>query len=312
LLKSWICLHLCITWSICLNAQDLLYSRAYGSINDVPLIFIHGGPGGNSSAFEFSIAQQLSEKGFYVIVYDQQGCGRSANVTSINYSLEQYLKDIDALYLKYNFTKAILLGHSWGGTLASFYANKHPEKVDKLILASSPLSYPAIFRTIREHCWDHYDDKGDVNGMQQMLEIRDMDTTSIMYISSIFEQAFHCGLYHPKVPSEQAIQLYSSWPDSVKSMVNNYSSAPVSAICHDVGFTSLQLSGVLTSIISKNVPIYGVYGDEDGLFDEFHIESIREIVGKDHMFILPQASHNIFLDKREEFIKVIVKVANAG
>jgi proline iminopeptidase len=57
-----------IIGSIFLKAQDL-YSKAYGNPKNPPVIFIHGGPGGNATLFEGTTAQKLADKGFYVIVY---------------------------------------------------------------------------------------------------------------------------------------------------------------------------------------------------------------------------------------------------
>jgi proline iminopeptidase len=59
-----------------------LYTKSYGDTKHTPIIFIHGGPSGNSTLFESTTALNLSQKGYYVIVYDRRGEGRSIDTTA--------------------------------------------------------------------------------------------------------------------------------------------------------------------------------------------------------------------------------------
>lgn len=56
---------------------DGLYISTYGDKSNSAAIFIHGGPGYDSQDFEITTAELLASKGFYVVVYDQRGQGRS-------------------------------------------------------------------------------------------------------------------------------------------------------------------------------------------------------------------------------------------
>lgn len=58
------------------SAQQL-YSKAYGDPKNPAIIYLHGGPRGNATLFEGTTANALAERGFYVIVYDRRGEGRS-------------------------------------------------------------------------------------------------------------------------------------------------------------------------------------------------------------------------------------------
>lgn len=58
------------------NGQNI-YTTSFDSNKDKPIIFLHGGPGYNCANFEATTAQQLANKGFYVIVYNRRGEGRS-------------------------------------------------------------------------------------------------------------------------------------------------------------------------------------------------------------------------------------------
>lgn len=73
-----------IVISFAVNAQknNTIYSKAYGQSKNSAIIFIHGGPRGNSTLFEGTTAKKLAEKRFYVIVYDRRGEGRSIDTTA--------------------------------------------------------------------------------------------------------------------------------------------------------------------------------------------------------------------------------------
>ncbi|QYN22319.1 alpha/beta fold hydrolase [Amycolatopsis sp. DSM 110486] len=96
-----------------------------------PLILCHGGPGlwdmfGGLAA---ALATRLR-----VIRWDQRGCGRSERRGP--YSLAQTIADLDAVRRYYGLTRAAVLGHSWGATLALHYALDHPAYVTKLVYVS--------------------------------------------------------------------------------------------------------------------------------------------------------------------------------
>jgi len=96
------------------NGQSI-YLKTFGNAEDKSIIFLHGGPGSNCVSFEATTAQQLADKGFYVIMYDRRGEGRSQDLNA-QYTFKQTFDDLNGIYQEYNLTKATLIGHSfWGG-----------------------------------------------------------------------------------------------------------------------------------------------------------------------------------------------------
>ena len=51
--------------------------------------------------------------------------------------MDAFLMDIENLRAHFGFDAWFVMGHSFGGMLASYYVSKYPQKVDKLILSSS-------------------------------------------------------------------------------------------------------------------------------------------------------------------------------
>lgn len=91
------------------------------------LIFLHGGPG-----FRDYLRPYFTEleKKFNCIFYDQS---RGPKIT-----IQDQLNELHALVQK-TATKVVLIGHSWGGVLATAYASIHQDRLAGLVLMSTGL-----------------------------------------------------------------------------------------------------------------------------------------------------------------------------
>lgn len=119
-------------------SNGFLFYYEYGKGETI--ILLTGGPGNDCMQLS-DMAVKLS-KGNRVILFEQRGTGHSKPIpfdsTTIN--LQSALSDINLLLDHLNLNKAIICGHSWGATLAMYYASLYPKKVKSLILIDpSPL-----------------------------------------------------------------------------------------------------------------------------------------------------------------------------
>jgi proline iminopeptidase len=107
----------------------------YGNGN--PILIINGGPGMNCEGFA-SLAELLKDHN-QVILYDQRGTGKSdlIKVDSSTVTMNLMAKDIETLRNHLKIKDWIVLGHSFGGILAEYYASKYPESIKSMILSSS-------------------------------------------------------------------------------------------------------------------------------------------------------------------------------
>lgn len=113
----------------------LVYYAEYGFSQGIPVLVFHGGPGGSSKARR---AKLFDLKKYRVVMFDQRGCGQSMPLGKIDCNTTaDLLDDASRLleYLKIN-QKVIVQGCSWGSTLALLWAERHPERVEKLLLSS--------------------------------------------------------------------------------------------------------------------------------------------------------------------------------
>jgi len=80
-------------------------------------------------------------KDHMVIIHDYRGTGRSSK-PSIDYTTRMFCDDAVALLDYLTVKDAIVLGHSMGGRVAQLLALEYPERVKKLVLASTGASFP--------------------------------------------------------------------------------------------------------------------------------------------------------------------------
>ncbi|MEM1217898.1 MAG: alpha/beta hydrolase [Bacteroidota bacterium] len=99
------------------------------------LIMLHGGPGGDAQIYNTAIPQFSDplEESMAVVYWDQRAAGNSGgNFDPSLLNGDQLANDLEALILtlQYQYGEDIgifLMGHSWGGGLATIYLNQHPE-----------------------------------------------------------------------------------------------------------------------------------------------------------------------------------------
>ncbi len=76
-----------------------------------------------------------------VIIHDYRGTGKSSK-PSIDYTTRMFCDDAMAILDHLQVDQAIVLGHSMGGRVAQLLALEYPERLKKLILASTGASFP--------------------------------------------------------------------------------------------------------------------------------------------------------------------------
>ncbi len=121
------------------NSAAPIHYKTFGSPAKPlkPLLIINGGPGMNCNGFE-ELAKTLSKNNL-TIIYDQRGTGAStlAVLDTSTITMALMAEDVERLRKHLKIEKWSVLGHSFGGMLASYYATKYPERIDKMVLSSS-------------------------------------------------------------------------------------------------------------------------------------------------------------------------------
>ncbi|MGF1470612.1 MAG: alpha/beta hydrolase [Rubrobacteraceae bacterium] len=110
---------------------------AEGAPKPTPVVMLHGGPGAPGSFEPRREDRVLSEAGFDVYRYDQVGAGLSERLEEVDgYTVGRHVEDLEAIRKEIGADRLILIGGSWGGTLAAHYMASHPDKVEKAVVSS--------------------------------------------------------------------------------------------------------------------------------------------------------------------------------
>jgi proline iminopeptidase len=109
-----------------------LWASRSGSGPGTPLVLCHGGPG-LWDMFD-DVAGMIDDRAT-VVRWDQRGCGRSEPCAG-PWTTDRFVADLDAVRRHFALERIVLLGHSWGASLALNYALAHPERVVALIYVS--------------------------------------------------------------------------------------------------------------------------------------------------------------------------------
>ncbi|MEL7252624.1 MAG: prolyl aminopeptidase [Pseudomonadota bacterium] len=109
-----------------------VYMEQSGNPEGVPVIVLHGGPGGGCSP---AMRRYFDPATYRIILFDQRGCGRSKPHASVEANTTWHLiADIELIRETLNIQKWHVFGGSWGATLALLYAQTHPDRPIHLIL----------------------------------------------------------------------------------------------------------------------------------------------------------------------------------
>lgn len=117
-----------------LRVSDLheIYWEESGNPNGLPVIGLHGGPGGGSSP---EMRRFFDPRVYRIILIDQRGCGKSTPHSELRENTTWTLiEDIETVRKHLGIDKWVVFGGSWGSTLSLAYAVTHTERVFGLIL----------------------------------------------------------------------------------------------------------------------------------------------------------------------------------
>jgi len=159
-----------------------VYVEECGNPEGIPVVFLHGGPGGGCKIYQRSF---FHPEKYRAILLDQRGAGRSQPYGRLEENTTAHLlADMEAIRLQLGVDRWLLFGGSWGATLALLYAQAHPGRVSGMVLRGSFLArqkdldwylkeganriYPESWAELLDSL--HGEEQGDViDAMQRIL-----------------------------------------------------------------------------------------------------------------------------------------------
>ncbi|TFL04066.1 proline iminopeptidase [Pterulicium gracile] len=120
------------TGSLAVDEPHVLYYEISGNKDGVPVVFLHGGPGGGTDPKDRCF---FNPDKYKIVLFDQRGAGKSTPTAHLEGNTTwDLVKDIERLREHLKVDKWHVFGGSWGSTLSLVYAQSHPDRVKSLVL----------------------------------------------------------------------------------------------------------------------------------------------------------------------------------
>lgn len=120
-----------------------IWYRILGEGKKIPILMLHGGPGGTSRSF-YQFASLGEDRP--VIIFDQLGSGRSGYHTDTTLlKVDNFVEQVEAVKTSLGLKEFYLQGHSWGTALALEFYLKYPKGI-KAIIFNSPYFNTSLWK----------------------------------------------------------------------------------------------------------------------------------------------------------------------
>jgi proline iminopeptidase len=187
-----------------------VYVEQCGNPQGVPVVVLHGGPGGGCSP---AMRRYFDPAHYRVVLFDQRGCGRSRPHASVENNTSWHLvRDIELIRETLGIARWVVFGGSWGATLGLIYAITHPKRVAHLVLRG------VFLMTKAELDWFYGGGAGGFwpDVWQRFIEIIPEDERDDLIA------AYHKRLFSGDLATEtRCARAWASWENTLASIQND-------------------------------------------------------------------------------------------
>lgn len=260
----------------------------YRKLGHGPVLVCHpGGPGFSSTYFGDLAA--LWEQ-FTLIMLNPRGTGASERPRDRTaYQIDDYVSDLEDLRNHLGLERMLLLGHSHGGVVAMAYASAFPDRVRRLVLASTLARFgPEQDKAMRQGMDKRLAQPWAADAIAALEEEQAGQFATDDELSPIVFRELPLYFAHYG-PSE------AGYLDTLKSELVN---ADALKLFNEKIFTSFDLRGRMSAITA---PTLVITGDEDFICGPVCAEEICNGVKGSRLVIVGDAGHLLFVEQPQMF-----------
>lgn len=114
-----------------------MHVREWGLPDGRPLVFWHALGVVQSGAMLTEMAPTLTDAGLRLIAPDAPGFGESPALSPERYELDSLVALLRDVLDERGIERALLMGHSWGGSVITGFAGRYPDRVEGLVFIDS-------------------------------------------------------------------------------------------------------------------------------------------------------------------------------
>jgi proline iminopeptidase len=276
-----------------------VWTKKLGNNPKMKLLLLNGGPGATHEYFE-CMESFLPAEGIELIYYDQLGCGNSDNPKDTSmWDLPRYVEEVEQVRQALNLDKDnfYLLGHSWGGILATEYALKYQQHLKGLIISNMMVSCPAYGKYANDVLARQFDPK-------VLARIRAIES------KGDFENPEYMQLLMPNFYAKHILRMPpEKWPEPVN---RSFAKINQSLYVTMQGPSEFGISGKLlkwdrTADIKKlYVPALSIGGQYDTM-DPKHMQWMATQFQNGSYLYCANGSHMSMYDDQETYMNGLIK-----
>ena len=284
-----------------------VWTKRVGNNPTMKVLLLHGGPGATHEYFEAfdSYFPGASIEYYY---YDQLGSANSdAPDDPSLVDLPRYVEEVEQVRIALGLDKSnfYLLGHSWGGILATEYALKYQQNLKGMIISNMMVSIPAY------------------NAYAKKVLIPAMDPKVVAEIYALeaakdFDNPRYMELLVPNFYTQHILRMPADqWPDPVNrafAKLNKKVYIPMQGPSEMGASGKLENWDRVADLPKITVPTLSIAGTHDTM-DPVHMEMIAKTVQKGRYLLCKQGSHmSMYDDQKTYFAGLIqfIKDVDAG
>jgi proline-specific peptidase len=272
---------------------------AYARTGDGPVLVCHGGGPGFSSRYLGDLAGLGAE--LELVLLDPRGTGGSTKPTDARaYAINDYVADLEELREHLGLERLQLLGHSHGGVVAIAYAARYPERVERLILAStlarfSPEQETAMAEAVERHAGEPWYE--DARAALEAESAGDFDTDEELAELSLREFPFYFARFGD---DERAYleTLRAERPNADALRLFNQEQVPV-----------FDLRPELARI---DAPTLVVTGELDFITGPLSAAELGDGIAEAKTVVLPGTGHFVFVEAPSAFREAVLAFLEVG
>ncbi|MBA3655461.1 MAG: alpha/beta hydrolase [Actinobacteria bacterium] len=258
-----------------------------------PVLVCHPGGPGFSSRYFVDLAGLSAHR--TLVLLDPRGTGGSSPPPNGSYEIADYAADLDELRQHLGLERIDLLGHSHGGVIAQAYAAANPDRVGKLVLASTLARFQIEQHEAMEKGMAtkaHEPWFADAQAALEAEQAGQFGSDDELLALCLREMPFYFATYGA---AEQEFVTYMG-----KDVICG---AALKAFNDDI-FTTFDLRSVLPQITA---PTLVIAGTEDFITGPLCARELGELVPGARLRLLDGVGHMIFVEARDDVRAVILE-----
>ena len=275
-----------------------VWTKRIGNNPKIKVLLLHGGPACSHEYFE-CMESFLPQEGIEFYYYDQLGSFYSDQPTDTSlWNLPRFVEEVEQVRqaLGLNKDNFYLLGHSWGGILATEYALKYQQHLKGLIISNMMSSCPDYDRYANEV-------------LAKQLPPAVLDTLMMLEKKGDFSNPKYMELLLPHFYNQHICRLpLAEWPDPMQRGMDHIN--PVIYVAMQ-GPSEFGISGKLekwdrkADLPSIKVPTLTIGGTHDTM-DPEHMKWMATQFPKGQFLLCPNGSHMSMWDDQEHYFPGLI------